>query len=256
MERIEDLSDDRLKLYCVYCELAVPDSDDHVPARILLDKPHPDNPPTIRVCTDCNASMALDEEYIACWIECARARTTDPAKLGRAKIARTLEQRPALRAMIEAARQPDDAPVAYLVDDARLRAFVLKLARGHAAFEISEKHRVAPAHLACGVMSLLSPEAAAEFDQPLPVTVWPEVGCRLLQRDCVVTAKLRSVKDGREQDVTFTMFDWIEVQPDRYRYLVNPFADGVVVRIVLSEFLACEVIWSDSMQKASTTGPT
>jgi hypothetical protein len=35
---------------------------------------------------------------------------------------------------------------------------------------------------------------------------------------------------------------WIEVQPEQYRYFVV--AEGpVMVRFVVSEYLACEVIW-------------
>lgn len=37
---------------------------------------------------------------------------------------------------------------------------------------------------------------------------------------------------------------WIEVQEGRYRYFVIAEGD-VMVRSVISEYLACEVIWSD-----------
>lgn len=37
--------------------------------------------------------------------------------------------------------------------------------------------------------------------------------------------------------------EWIVVQPGRYRYVAFV-DDTVVVRMVLSEYLACEVIWS------------
>ncbi len=41
-------------------------------------------------------------------------------------------------------------------------------------------------------------------------------------------------------DVTDT--GWIDVQPEQYRYFVV--AEGpVMVRFVVSEYLACEVIW-------------
>jgi hypothetical protein len=35
---------------------------------------------------------------------------------------------------------------------------------------------------------------------------------------------------------------WITVQADRYRYLAST-AQGTVVRIVIREYLACEVLW-------------
>ena len=35
---------------------------------------------------------------------------------------------------------------------------------------------------------------------------------------------------------------WFVVQPGRYRHLASA-ADGILIRIVLSEYLACEAIW-------------
>ncbi len=37
--------------------------------------------------------------------------------------------------------------------------------------------------------------------------------------------------------------DWIDVQDDRYRYLAIDDADGVSIKIVVGEYLACEVAW-------------
>ena len=37
---------------------------------------------------------------------------------------------------------------------------------------------------------------------------------------------------------------WITAQLGRYRYLAATTVDGVLVRTVLSEYLACEVAWS------------
>ena len=37
---------------------------------------------------------------------------------------------------------------------------------------------------------------------------------------------------------------WIVVQPERYRFLASP-GLPVLVRIVIGEYLACEVVWGD-----------
>lgn len=60
------------------------------------------------------------------------------------------------------------------------------------------------------------------------LSVWPEVGSRALQR----------VVEGTDLDG----LGWITVQPGRYRYSVTA-NGGVTVRMVLSEYLAGEVIW-------------
>lgn len=63
---------------------------------------------------------------------------------------------------------------------------------------------------------------------PTP-TFFPEVGSRAMQR----------------------MFDhgepgprWIVAQEGRYRFMASP-GMPIIVRFVLSEYLACEVVWAD-----------
>jgi hypothetical protein len=70
-----------------------------------------------------------------------------------------------------------------------------------------------------------------EFESPPPslLSVWPEIGSRAMQRLLVA--------DSQTQD-----FPWLDVQAGRYRYFVV--TEGtVLVRIVVSEYLACEVLW-------------
>jgi hypothetical protein len=37
--------------------------------------------------------------------------------------------------------------------------------------------------------------------------------------------------------------DWVEVQDGYYRYLALDEVGGVVIRIVIAEYLSCEVAW-------------
>lgn len=61
----------RLDLICSYCGVNYPDTKDHVPSKILLDEPYPENLPVVPCCSKCNSSFSLDEEYVACLLECA-----------------------------------------------------------------------------------------------------------------------------------------------------------------------------------------
>ena len=45
-----------------------------------------------------------------------------------------------------------------------------------------------------------------------------------------------------EKDIFSLDSNWTVLQPGRYRYVVARL-DGIVVRIILSEYLACEVMW-------------
>jgi len=67
-----------------------------------------------------------------------------------------------------------------------------------------------------------------ESGSPGATAPWPEVGSRAMTR----------LIEGHDMGPS----DWITVQPNRYRYLATV-ADGIVVTMVLSEYLGCEVVW-------------
>lgn len=60
--------------------------------------------------------------------------------------------------------------------------------------------------------------------------MWPEVGSRAMRR----------LVEGYPGDRP----GWVVVQEGRYRYMAGA-EDGSVVRMVLSEYLGCRVVWDD-----------
>ena len=48
---------------CIYCNRAVADTVDHIPPRLLLAKPYPDNLLTVPSCFPCNSSFQTNDEY-------------------------------------------------------------------------------------------------------------------------------------------------------------------------------------------------
>jgi hypothetical protein len=48
---------------CVYCGLEKKVTADHVPPKLLLSQPYPNNLLTVPACRNCNASFQLDDEY-------------------------------------------------------------------------------------------------------------------------------------------------------------------------------------------------
>ncbi len=221
-------SDEQLLASCVYCG-AETESKDHVPSRVLLDRwPEPTVLPTVPACKRCNNGFSDDERYLACLIDCVVTGSTDPALLRRPKVARTLEARPVLRAEIEATREQVGDRIVFAVENDRVENVLLKLTKGHAAFELSEPQLGEPESLRFGPLETMTPEERTSFEQPQASSVWPEVGSRAMQR---IVLPWRP-------DVS----QWVTVQPGRYRYAA--FLDpGVVVRVVLSEYLAGEASW-------------
>jgi hypothetical protein len=230
MDQLNDYADARLLIGCIHCA-GKTGTRDHIPSRVLLDEPYPENLPVVPACHKCNAGFSLDEEYVACLIECARTGSVDAVK--RPKVRRILRHLPALSERLKQARSMSDSgSVFHSFEAERIKRVVLKLARGHAAYELSEQRCGEPSHFMATPLHTLSSEARSHFEELPSPSAWPEVGTRAMQRMASSMGTATAIYS-----------DWIEVQEGQYRYFA--FAEGapVLVRIVVGEYLACEVIW-------------
>jgi len=223
--------DERLQGICVYCG-TVPNTRDHCPSKVLLDAPYPENLPVVEACVKCNQSFSLDEQYLACFLECAMCGSTDPDALQRKSIQRILKENPPLAAEIQSSMTlNDDGIKVWHPDMERVIKVLLKLARGHLHYELSVQERDSPASVEVFPLSLLEPEQRKFFEcpDPGPLDVWPELGSRAFLRAC---ASGELFDDG-----------WQCVQKGCYRYLVGQ-SDGVFAHIVIGEYLGCRIVWS------------
>lgn len=225
VQQFHDYGDDRNKGWCVFCGGAM-ETRDHAPSRVLLDEPYPENLPVLACCHECNQSFSLDEEYLACLIECARTGSVQQAQASRQKIAKILARKPALESRLSAARCETAAGIVWKPEDERVRNVIVKLARAHIAYEQNEPQLDEPASVSIVPFCVMTEEFRDEFEESPNTGLWPEIGSRAMHRILV----------GTEGD-----YPWIEVQPGRYRYLA---ATGpALVRIVIAEYLAAEVAW-------------
>jgi hypothetical protein len=225
-------ADERLFGGCVFCGCE-PDTRDHVPSKALLDDPLPDNLPIVDACAACNQGFAADEEYLACFLEAVLRGTTVSEQLNREKVRRALTRNAKLAVRIEASKTEDaGGRLVWVPEFARVRNVVLKLARGHAAYELSLPQIDEPCSVLIQPFENLSGAARAEFEVAGSGEIrgWPEIGSRAFLRAC--GAKPYASIDG----------PWVVIQSGRYRYSVDQ-PGGVVVRIVIGEYLACLVEW-------------
>jgi hypothetical protein len=241
MNQLKNFADNRLIYGCVYCG-GPADTRDHVPSRILLEPPYPENLPVVGCCEQCNQGFSKDEEYVVCLLEAVLAGCADPSEIKRASVARSLQRSPALRARIEAARRQVDGRIEFAVETERMRNVMLKLARGHAAFELSQPCREAPEHFWCGPLASMSDEMRQSFDAAHVQQIFGEVGSRGLQRMLVTQMVLR-LETGEESQVGLLFNNGVDVQEGFYRYLAIDDVGGLVIRIIVAEYLACEVAW-------------
>lgn len=242
MEQLNNFADNRLIGGCIYCGGSA-DTRDHVPSKCLLEQPFPDNLPVVGCCYSCNQNFSKDEQYFVCLIESVLCGSTDPAKIGRPSVAKMMQNSPTLRQRIENSKIEVDGQIAFVPEIERINNVMLKLARGHAAFELSQPCRRKPDHFGCGPLSLLPQEDREVFDSVHFQQASGEVGSRNMQR-LLVTQITRLAENGEQQNVGMLINDWIDVQDDRYRFLAIDDMGQIVIRIVIAEYFACEVAWN------------
>lgn len=177
-------------------------------------------------CRACNEHYSKDEEYLACLIECVIQGSTDPDHLQRENIAEKLRNQPGLRSKLEQARTCTAGVTIIQPEMDRVSNVVRKLAQCHVLYELSEVMRQEPDQLWAVPIEALDDAKRRAFENIEQPPIWPEVGCRM-------SSRLVSGDPG-----------WQFVQPGRYRY-ATIFGGPTVARMVLSEYLACEVVWHD-----------
>jgi hypothetical protein len=241
MEQLRDFADDRLVNGCLYCG-GPGGTRDHVPSRILLEPPYPENLPVVDACESCNRGFSTDEEYLACLIEATLVGSADPDQIRRLSIAKALQRSPALRSRIEAAKTKNGEQIMFAVEAERIKNVLLKLARGHAAYDLSQVCREDPDHFWAGPLAGMTNELRDSFDSSHQQQMFGEVGSRGIQRLLVTEISLHA-ESGKESSIRLLLNDWVDVQEGYYRYLAIDDVGGIVIRIVIAEYLACEVAW-------------
>ncbi len=223
--------DQRFIGMCVYCG-GTPNTRDHVPSRVFLDEPLPSNIPVVDSCENCNNSFSIHEQYVACLLECAINGSAEPEGVGRDNVKRILTKNPSLRSRIEESCTKDDnGNLFWEIEEDRVRKVMLKLARGHVAFELGLPHLEEPDEFSFMPFVAMSDEQKIAFESASASTtsLWLEIGSRKFSRAAKSCPIL--YEDG-----------WQTVQANRYRYFVDQ-AEGLAIQMVLSEYLACRVVW-------------
>jgi hypothetical protein len=235
MDQIEEFVDERQKSWCIHCGGSIAEREcnrDHVPSKGLLRQPYPDNLPVVQVCKVCNQGFALDEEYVIAFLGCVLAGSTDPDRHENPRVEGILRRSARLKEQIENSRTEyrtlgGESRIVWKPDMDRINRIVVKNARGHAFFEYGEPMLDQPASVWSAPLANMTMSRREQFENVYTDNLWPEVGSRMLTR--VVTGK--DLSGG-----------WVIVQDGVCRYCVTQ-RDGMLVRSVLSEYLATEVHW-------------
>ena len=220
-------ADDRWLSFCALCGGA-PDTRDHVPPRIFLDRPHPEDPPRIvGACLRCNRGASRDEEYVACLIEVAAQGSIDPTKLQREKIIRTLARRPAIAARLA----PSLGTGRFVIqreDHLRISRVLSKIGRTLWAFETAETALSYRPGIRYAPIGQLTQRDIQHFRELRGDNIFPEIGSRTMMR-------LQLNESGQVQN------SWQDVQAGRFSYAVELMNSSGRVKMIFSDFLYAEV---------------
>lgn len=251
MRFTEDFSDERNKAWCIHCRATVsrvPANMDHVPSKCLLSRSMRERGarwdagegdddgylPQVLVCKECNAGFSTDENYLLCVLHAVMAGNLYPDKQTHPEAAAVLRSNrhvvKALKAMPDGQLMlfPNLEPFTLYPEMTRIERVVVKNARGHAYHEIAESPAGSPASVSILPLSSMTAEARSQFEARNSANdLWPEVGSRMMVH----------LIDGQ-----VLVGEWIEVEPQRYRYALD-WSDGVTVRSVIWNYLATEVHW-------------
>ena len=228
MLQLNTYGDERELACCAFCG-GDTGTRDHCPSRVLLDDPYPDDLPVVPACAECNSRFSADEEYLACLVGCVLAGSTDPSKIHRPKIRRILTDKPAVRSRLEHARISSQEGTLFRPEQQRVTAVIARLAQGHALFELRQSCRETPDAIEMKPLDVMTQIERDQFEYPALPLLWPEVGSRAMQRLVVGGIRPEAL--------------WIDVQEGSYRFNAS-LADGVEIRIVINDYLACRVRWT------------
>lgn len=242
MEQLNSYADSRLLNGCIYCYFIV-ETREHIPSKVFLDRPYPENLPVVGACLVCNNGFSSDEEYVAAFFETVIAKTTEPSKIRRKKIANLLERTPALRARIQNAIVYYDDRIMFGMEIERINRIIVKLARGHAAFELSQPCRHEPSHVWWEEIDKTPEERRNDFLSDIIVGMVGEVGSRNSQRIMVMEVLLKEPISGKMKKIGLVVNPWITVQEGRYSYLADDSHGCIRIRMLIGGYFACEVTW-------------
>lgn len=223
VERFPLFHDERLGRTCFRCG-SFPDTVDHVPPKVFLDKPYPDDLITVPSCHRCNSALSDDEQYVASLIEVVVCGTTDPRQLKRRKISKTLEHTPALQERLRQASSAKNGDHIVYPEQERVNLVLEKIARGLWRFETAQDTADLKAIVSYDVTPLMDKRRIMSFFDSGPgLSAWGEIGSRGFIRSCL----------GGYESVYGP--GWEDVQVDRFSFSVD--SGGDRVRMILSNYL-------------------
>lgn len=231
MHQIKPQNDTRYDNICCYCQNQIIDNKtrDHVPSKILLEEPFPENLPIIYCCYDCNQSFSTDEEYFACMIEYICSETKDINLFERQKITEILNKKTHLRKRIENNIEIENEIIKIKLEEKPINNVLKKLLYGHLSFELSNPYIENWNYIRMDTLDNLTQTEIDLFFENKSIDKSPEIGSRL---SLVITL-----------NNNIPISNWKIVQNDFYQYKIDINAESTCLKILIRNKICIIAEW-------------
>ena len=205
-----------------------------------MNSPYPENLPWWKCAGNVTPGFSSDEEYLIAFLGSVLSGSTRPDQVRFPAASGILTHSPRLGNRIDRSRTVQgnlwgDVEVLWEPELDRVRRVLVKNARGHVLYELGEPMLEQPSHVSVCPIQAMTAHQVDQFENVPYGSGWPEVGSRMMRKAFII----HSPGDAQE-----AYFDgWQDVQGSVYRYAVTQGPSGILVRMVLREYLACEVGW-------------
>ncbi len=217
---------------CIYCGKPAT-TREHTPSKTFLRKPYPNNLPTIPACFECNNSYSEDEKYVSCFLDVLKSYVYSNYTR-ESQTDNRLSKDKTLKATLEKQIHSREEKIIFQPDGQRISRILIKLARGHAGYELDYVYFDDTVHsFWCNFVFNMTKDETNEFNSIPTYNFSSEVGSRGMPL-------FQNLDTGYAQ----TIARWIDVQDGQYRYQVfYDSNENIGVKIVIYEFLYCKVIF-------------
>lgn len=217
---------------CIYCG-GLAKTREHVPSKSFLSEDFPDNLPTVPACFDCNNGYSNDEKYISSYLETLKSFIYKGYTL-KPNIDKRFEKDQHLKELIYSQIQKQEDKINFTFDEKRLLNVIVKLARGHVAYELDYVDFDELPRIWYRFDFELTQEERREFNTIPLMDKAPEVGSRW-------TSHVGIIED--ESGMIATISEWNQVEDNVYRYNAYISDGHICVKFCVGEFLFCYLEW-------------
>lgn len=217
--------------YCIYCgEIA--DTREHVPSKVFLLEPFPNNLSTIPSCAKCNNDFSENEVYVSSHINVLRSLIEKVCIDNKFK--KILEHDNKLKRLLENQIREDSNEIYFSFDIEKFKNIIEKLALGHLAYEFDCIELDCQPEVYFDWTFNLDERQINNFKMIPAMDIAPEIGSRS-------SGKLIINFDSDSEEYIPSL-DWQEVQRNRYEYIVYfDDKDSPCVKIIISNIVFCIV---------------